>query len=47
MSRIHGATLRPLTLKENGIEYLHASPDKYPDVNATVGQVSWVVLNPD
>jgi hypothetical protein len=32
MNRIHMATFGPLTLKENGIEYLYASLDKYADV---------------
>jgi hypothetical protein len=48
MNGIHGATFGLLTLKENGIEYPYASPDRYPDVRATVGQVSCaVVLNTD
>jgi hypothetical protein len=36
MNRIHGASFGPLTLKEDGMEYLYASPDKYPDVCALV-----------
>lgn len=36
MNRIHGATFAPLTLTENGIEYLYASPDKYSYVRPVV-----------
>jgi hypothetical protein len=36
MNRIHMATYGPITLKENGIEYLYASLDKYPDVCSVV-----------
>ena len=32
MNRIHIDNLRPVTLKENGIEYLYASLDKFPDI---------------
>jgi hypothetical protein len=40
MNRIHGASFGPLTLKEDGIEYLCASPDKYPHVCARVSQTN-------
>jgi hypothetical protein len=32
MNMIHITTLGPITLKENGIEYLYASLDKHPYV---------------
>ena len=36
MNRTHMVTFGPITLKENGIEYLYALLDKYPDVCPTV-----------
>ena len=36
MNRIHVATFGPITVKENGIEYLYASLDKHPYVRTVV-----------